>query len=85
MAKKKLTAHEREKAAWNARKADYYKTKARTARPSIPGIPGRTGAHVNKPWFVQWLAGYEAAPNPEPLTRQVRRRLTRPWLQRRAV
>jgi hypothetical protein len=65
-----LTAHEREKAAWDARKTAYHHLKNRA---SIPGIPGRTGAHVNKPWFIQLASGYERAADPEPMTRQVRR------------
>lgn len=71
--KKQMTAHAREKAAWDARKTAYYHLKNRASRPSIPGIPGRTGAHVNKPWFIQWASGYERAADPEPMTRQVRR------------
>lgn len=56
-----LPAHVREKKAWDARKAEYLKLRA------------RHGSLVNCKRAIQHLSAQHEAPDPEPLTRQVRR------------
>lgn len=67
-----------EKVAWGKRKAEYYALKAKYAQKGDGVIvKSSTGAFVNKPRAVQFLAGQKKAALPDPMTRQCLRATVR--------